>query len=105
MAAHLPYHRRRTGGRVVEGTALEMRRRCKPTVGSNPTLSANKKGALCPLFIGGSGVRWTTHCSTNRRQPIWGGAYAPIRAERGRKQLKAVFANPTPGFIASFRGF
>jgi hypothetical protein len=26
---------------VVEGTALEMRRRCKPTVGSNPTLSAN----------------------------------------------------------------
>src|SRR6185437_9219917 len=41
MAAHLPYHRRRTGGRVVEGTALEMRRRCKPTVGSNPTLSAN----------------------------------------------------------------
>ena len=37
----LPYHRRRTGGRVVEGTALEMRRTCKRTVGSNPTLSAN----------------------------------------------------------------
>ena len=29
-----------TGGRVVEGTALEMRRTCKRTVGSNPTLSA-----------------------------------------------------------------
>src|ERR1700760_1227235 len=40
IADALHYHRRRTGGRVVEGTALEMRRRCKPTVGSNPTLSA-----------------------------------------------------------------
>jgi hypothetical protein len=29
-----------TGGRVVDGTALEMRRTCKGTVGSNPTLSA-----------------------------------------------------------------
>src|SRR6266571_4015497 len=37
----LPYHRRRTGGRVVDGTALEMRRACKGSVGSNPTLSAN----------------------------------------------------------------
>ena len=40
---------------MVEGTALEMRRRCKPTVGSNPTPSASKKGALCPLFTGGLG--------------------------------------------------
>ena len=31
---------------MVEGTALEMRRTCKGTVGSNPTLSANKKGPL-----------------------------------------------------------
>ena len=30
----------RTGGRVVDGTALEMRRPCKRFVGSNPTLSA-----------------------------------------------------------------
>ena len=30
----------RRGGRVVECTALEMRRRRKSTVGSNPTLSA-----------------------------------------------------------------
>ena len=30
----------RRGGRVVECTALEMRRACKGTVGSNPTLSA-----------------------------------------------------------------
>jgi hypothetical protein len=37
----LPYHRRWTGGRVVDGTALEMRRACKGSVGSNPTLSAN----------------------------------------------------------------
>ncbi len=41
-----PYHRRRTGGRVVEGTALEMRRTCKRTVGSNPTLSAKSKFAI-----------------------------------------------------------
>ena len=42
----LPYHRRRTGGRVVEGTALEMRRTCKRTVGSNPTLSASKTSQI-----------------------------------------------------------
>ena len=41
LARALHYHRRRTGGRVVEGTALEMRRTCKRTVGSNPTLSAS----------------------------------------------------------------
>src|SRR5471030_1197960 len=44
LAADLPYHRQRTGGRVVDGTALEMRRACKGSVGSNPTLSAIKKG-------------------------------------------------------------
>jgi hypothetical protein len=43
LAAPLPYHRRRTGGRVVECTALEMRRTCKGIVGSNPTLSATLK--------------------------------------------------------------
>ena len=32
--------RRGTGGRAVECTGLENRRGCKPTVGSNPTLSA-----------------------------------------------------------------
>ena len=36
----LLYSGRRTGGRVVDGTALEMRRACKGSVGSNPTLSA-----------------------------------------------------------------
>ncbi len=40
MRLRLLYHRRRTGGRVVDGTALEMRRTCEGTVGSNPTLSA-----------------------------------------------------------------
>jgi hypothetical protein len=40
LAAALPYHRKWTGGRVVECTALEMRRTCKGIVGSNPTLSA-----------------------------------------------------------------
>ena len=35
------YHRKWTGGRVVECTALEMRRTCKGIVGSNPTLSAS----------------------------------------------------------------
>jgi hypothetical protein len=32
----------RRGGRVVECTALEMRHRCKPIGGSNPSLSATK---------------------------------------------------------------
>ena len=32
----------RRGGRVVECTALEMRHRCKPIGGSNPSLSASK---------------------------------------------------------------
>src|SRR5690348_825232 len=53
IACPLPYHRRRTGGRVVEGTALEMRRTCKRTVGSNPTLSAipsrEKQGSVAFL--------------------------------------------------------
>jgi hypothetical protein len=30
------------GGRVVDRTALEMRHRCKPIGGSNPSLSASK---------------------------------------------------------------
>ena len=36
---------------MVECTALEMRRTCKGIVGSNPTLSANKKGGLVPPFL------------------------------------------------------
>ncbi len=42
LPALLNYHRRWTGGRVVECTALEMRRTCKGTVSSNLTLSATK---------------------------------------------------------------
>src|ERR1700761_5419552 len=42
----------RTGGRAVEGTALEMRHTCKGIVGSNPTLSAIKKGSgWGPFFM------------------------------------------------------
>ena len=37
---------------MVDGTALEMRRACKGSVGSNPTLSAIKKGPLRSLFYG-----------------------------------------------------
>ena len=40
---------------MVEGTALEMRRTRKGTVGSNPTLSAKKRGPLRALFLGGLG--------------------------------------------------
>ena len=40
---------------MVEGTALEMRRTCKGTVGSNPTLSASGKGPAAPIFTGGVG--------------------------------------------------
>jgi hypothetical protein len=57
LAALLPYHRKWTGGRVVECTALEMRRTCKGIVGSNPTLSANKKAPKeGGFFIGGLGA-------------------------------------------------
>src|SRR5436853_1044105 len=40
------------GGRVVECTALEMRHRCKPIGGSNPSLSAIS--ALRPAALSGS---------------------------------------------------
>jgi hypothetical protein len=36
-------HGARRGGRVVDRTALEMRHRCKPIGGSNPSLSATLK--------------------------------------------------------------
>ena len=41
---------------MVDGTALEMRRACKGSVGSNPTLSAIQKGPLRPLLNGGMGA-------------------------------------------------
>ncbi len=41
----------RTGGRVVDGTALEMRRPFTGFVGSNPTLSASFK--LASALIAG----------------------------------------------------
>ena len=53
----LKYLRRRTGGRVVDGTALEMRRACKGSVGSNPTLSAIKESPRVGLFLMVNGVR------------------------------------------------
>src|SRR6185312_10605720 len=56
----LAYHGRRTGGRVVEGTALEMRRTREGTVGSNPTLSAIKRGPCVPFFMA-EWARWTAH--------------------------------------------
>src|SRR4051812_29032800 len=40
--AESPRFGARRGGRVVECTALEMRHRCKPIGGSNPSLSASK---------------------------------------------------------------
>ncbi len=69
LEADLPYHRRRTGGRVVDGTALEMRHTCKGIVGSNPTLSAISEAvsALCGRH---------TFVSTTK---------SPIRAELLRK--------------------
>src|SRR5450432_2540127 len=38
------------GGRVVKCTALEMRHRCKPIGGSNPSLSATNPGNLLKLL-------------------------------------------------------
>src|SRR2546421_5252722 len=40
----------RRGGRVVDRTALEMRHRCKPIGGSNPSLSASKPFARFRRF-------------------------------------------------------
>src|SRR5205814_6655185 len=57
-AGHTAHNGAWRGGRVVECTALEMRHRCKPIGGSNPSLSANKSltlpnklliGAILPL--------------------------------------------------------
>ena len=39
------------GGRVVECTALEMRHRCKPIGGSNPSLSASSRNLLRHLLL------------------------------------------------------
>ncbi len=44
----ITHHGAWRGGRVVECTALEMRHRCKPIGGSNPSLSAS----FLPLTIG-----------------------------------------------------
>ena len=41
---------RRMGGRAVKCTGLENRRRCKPSVGSNPTPSASEQVAPCPAL-------------------------------------------------------
>ena len=64
----------RRGGRVVECTALEMRHRCKPIGGSNPSLSAislrrrcrsTTMQALCaPAGLRPSGQ----HCAYNRNK-------------------------------------
>src|SRR5258708_17875829 len=45
----LPRYGARRGGRVVECTALEMRHRCKPIGGSNPSLSAISMPQLSPV--------------------------------------------------------
>ena len=48
----------RRGGRVVDRTALEMRHRCKPIGGSNPSLSANKSLKLKEkIYSRGAGRR------------------------------------------------
>ena len=44
----------RMGVRVVEGTSLENWRRCKPTVGSNPTPSAGGDGQIDDSILGRS---------------------------------------------------
>ena len=45
----ITHHGAWRGGRVVECTALEMRHRCKPIGGSNPSLSARLPAAM-PTF-------------------------------------------------------
>jgi hypothetical protein len=104
LAARLLYHRRRTGGRVVDGTALEMRRACKGSVGSNPTLSAIKKGPLWALFYGGLGSMNDPPVRQNCRQAILGARVGSVsvptpsdleRSERRKTCHKHVFRNPS----------
>lgn len=91
----LKYLRRRTGGRVVDGTALEMRRACKGSVGSNPTLSASKKGATTgPFFTGGDGGGFRTpvrQIGASR----FGQAKPDPSAARTESRPRPDFRNPT----------
>jgi hypothetical protein len=45
----ITHHGAWRGGRVVECTALEMRHRCKPIGGSNPSLSASSTQQFSPV--------------------------------------------------------
>ena len=65
---------------MVECTALEMRRTCKGTVGSNPTLSANKKSPnVGGFFIGG-----TAEDRTHPSLSAWKQSFAGRRRRAGR---------------------
>ena len=81
---------------MVDGTALEMRRTCEGTVGSNPTLSANKKAPkFGGLFIGGSGL--VNELMFDKPATAGLGRRGTRRSERSEDENspKAVFANPT----------
>ncbi len=87
----------RRGGRVVECTALEMRHRCKPIGGSNPSLSASRKGhRSCRCRVRRSGPRvgirrsdWT--CSRAAafatRSAMWSAANCGTPAAHRRMAL------------------
>lgn len=80
---------------MVDGTALEMRRACKGSVGSNPTLSAIKKGPIGPFFDGGLGE--VNGPLFDRSATADLGRRGTRRSERSEDENspKAVFANPT----------
>ena len=60
---------------MVDGTALEMRRACKGSVGSNPTLSASKK-VSSPVRL----ANWRCYTTTD------------VRGFTGPRTMRATFA-------------
>ena len=82
---------------MVECPALEMRRTCKGIVGSNPTLSANKKGPLVGPFLLADGVRWTDPCSTKSPTGDFGREQSErSERQRGRKTAQGCFSQSHP---------
>ena len=82
---------------MVDGTALEMRRACKGSVGSNPTLSATKNGALAAPFLVAEMAEDLEPMFDKSASADLGGGPKAARSERSEDEIQAkpVFRNPT----------
>jgi hypothetical protein len=87
--------RPRRGGRVVEGSGLENRRVCKGSVGSNPTLSANRiqsqRGFLDFSREAAFALSQTLNMSDYNGQGLWD--YACCDHQAGKTMTKIVETN------------